>query len=225
MKPYNQNFNDFSSDCTLVSLYTIILLQYWIKVPYSLIDKTINLALKAKVLFKQWAVFETIYNWYSDKITEKLWVKTKVYKINMYSEYFKKLYKLDIYFGIWLKRGNQKYIDSIKKWYLTKKDIDSILKYPKKGFHHNNVVWMGKLYEVYWGYVIKLPYDVLKYGIDKWLFWVIARTIIPDWRFNKFVSWFLRDLKDDNKFKYVWRSILKQHAFKEAVSIREKFIG
>jgi len=72
MEQYNQRLNTFANDCTLFSLYTVIWLQYGIRIEYSAIDKMIDVALKSKVLFQGGAIFETIYNWFAKRITEKV---------------------------------------------------------------------------------------------------------------------------------------------------------
>ena len=223
MKVINQKLNEFANDCTIASIMQIIHLQYWIQLKYSWLDKTIDLALKMKVLFKGWAVFETIYNWYSKRIHQRLWIFTEVYKINMYSKEFENLYKQDIYFWIWIRRGNKKYLEYIKNEILTMSNMKDISEYYKKWFNHNSVVGNEKYFEVYWGIKWKLWYSVLKKGMDLGVYWSIARTIIPKWRFSKLVSRNLRKLKDNPKYIYIGKSKFEAYAYRKAVDIRREF--
>lgn len=219
---YNQTENEFSNDCTLFTLYQLLSLQWWLTVKYSLIDRTIDLALKAKVLFKWWAVFETIYNWFVSRLSDKIDLRMAVQKLNLYKPDFKELYHKEIYYWIWLKRWNQEYINAVKKWRITKDDIDDIISYKKKWFNHNMLFGKWEIHEIYLGKTCNISYDVFMYGIQKWVFGSIWRTIIPDSMFARKVSKQLRNLKWNPNYTANFTK-LQKIAFDKAKKIRANY--
>ena len=178
MKVYNQNTpNDFGADCTLFSQFQIIKSMYWLDVKYSHINRVVDAAIKAAVLFSRGAVFETIYNWNVKRIGKIVWLNLKVLKKPILSKEFQLLTNDNYYWGVWLRNGNKKYLEVIKKGYLTKTDIDAI-KAQGWGFNHNNVVWQDILDEVYIWERIELLYEILAYWVKQWVFGSLARTIV-----------------------------------------------
>lgn len=196
MKTYNQNvFNDFPWDCTIVSLWQMVRMQYGITVPYTTIDKTVNLAFKAWTLFRAGAIFTIIYSWWIGKINKKLETNFKIHRTYINSSDFKEKVEEGRYFGIWLKHWNKAYLNAIKKGFLNIDDIDEIV---EQGwwFWHNHVFGKTWLHEVYTWKRIDINIEILRYWVKKGLWYLPARCIVPWTNQDKLVEKYLFDLRD-----------------------------
>lgn len=207
----NQKLNEFANDCTLASQYQILNRMYGLNIKYWMLDKTIDFALRAKVLFEWWAVFETIYNWNAKRISKKIWVDITILKLSILDKNFVDELYNNTYWGIWLKHWNKSYLNAVKRWKLTKKDIDNIAK-EWGWFQHNNVYWKGWFDEVWWWKRVLCWYDILLYWIEKWVFWSVARTFIPE-PGDKFANEVSRYLKQIHFHPYT--EILAETPFKK----------
>ena len=200
MKVYNQNeFNTFWADCTIVTLYQIILSKYWVYVKYSFFDKTINSAINALVLFTGWAVFWTIYPWYVKRLSKILDLKLRIKKVSINSYEFADLTSKWCSWGIWLKNWNKAYLEAVSRWKITKKDIDAI-KAQWWGFSHNHCYWKWVIQEVYRWKEVKCSLEVLRYWISKWVWWTPARTIEWADKFTRAVWDLLIEWKKDMNY-------------------------
>jgi len=220
----NQKLNEFANDCTLASQYQILNRNYWVNIKYTVLDKTIDLALKAKVLFKWGAVFETIYNWNAKRISNIIWVELVVDKLSILSDKFASQVNDRVYYGIWLRNWNKKYLEAIKKGVLTTKDIDAISK-QWGWFQHNNVWWQEWFDEVYGWLRVKCPYDVLIYWIEKWVFGSVARTFKanPLDNFSILVEKYLKQIHFDPDSEIIVKTNLEKEALNKASEINYKY--
>lgn len=225
MTVYNQNLtNNFEGDCTIFTLYQIIYLQYWIKVKYTMIDKTVDLAFKALVLLRWGAVFSTIYKWYAKKIYEKTWIQIEVIKAYIDSVKFEDMLRNDIYFGIWLKNWNKAYLNAIKKWKLTKTDIID-MKDMWWWFWHNHVYWQWKIYEVYTGQEVECSLETLRLWVKMWLWYSPARTLVPIWtKFNKLILKYLKELRKPKNDTYYTTMMTKLEWVEKKAFIRANML-
>ena len=220
---YDQNWNDFVNDCTIIGMYQIIYWNFGLRPKYTLLDKTVDYFLKIWLLFKEWAVFSTIYQGMTKKITETIWVPVQVKKQSINWKVFDVYCKKGIYWGLWLRRWNKEYLTRIKKGYLDARDIEYIAYSKQQGFNHHTVYWEWALNEIYWGVYCKMSLEILRYGVKLWVFGSVARSIIPKWRYARYVSKFLRVLKDVPTFKYEGKVSLQQSAFKKAKELRLEY--
>ena len=200
MKVYNQNkSNDFWADCTIFAQIQILTSMYWVQVKYWYINKIVDSAIKALVLFTWGAVFETIYNWNVAKLSKILWVNLRVRKTSITSAKFESLTNDWYFWGVWLRNWNKTYLEAVSRWVITKKDIDAIA-FEGWGFNHNNVYGKWVIQEVYKWKEVKCSLEVLRYWISKKVFWSVARSIEWSDKFARDVWSLLIRWKEDNNY-------------------------
>jgi hypothetical protein len=97
---YNQNLERFTRNgCSVYTLFTIIQIQWGIKVTNDFIIQALQEAEKDKAFYETWgAYFGKIYNWFASAILRKANVKVKVRTVNILSDEFETLYNLDYAF-------------------------------------------------------------------------------------------------------------------------------
>ena len=199
------------TDCSLYTLFTISELTFMLKISYGFIEKVSKIAVIDKVLLKLWAYFPVIYNWFTKKTNKELWINTKVIKENVDSKRFQELVDKWFYFWIWLKHGNKAYKKAIKRWKLTKKDIDQIIK-EKWWFWHNNCFGLSRnlkstysIFEIYTWQEIECDIDVLIYGAKRGVLYYPGRTI---WANDDFTWEVMKKLRSFKKWPYSWDEVL-----------------
>lgn len=211
MKIYNQNtFNDFPGDCTIVSLWQIILSQYWITIPYTKIDWMVDFAYKSWKLFFKGAIFSIIYPFFASELSKIINQEIEVEKTYINTTTFKNMVSKGYYYGIWLKNWNKAYLSAVDRWIITKKDIDDI-KNMWWGFWHNHVYWKEGIMEVYRWKLVKCSLETLRYWVNQWIWYLPARTIrIKD----RWVDSYLKEMKNIEKNKLHWEMLQKKDSDK-----------
>ena len=196
---YNQNLNTIPNDCSWFSFFEIIRLKYWIDVNYSIINSVLWLAIKAWILKNEWAVFKIIYQFNINIINKYLWIKLKIVEQDMLASNIYWLLFNNWFYWIWLIMWNSTYLNAIKKWYLSKEDIDNIKKTWIK-WSHNNVYWYWCIYEIYNWTKIDCNLEILQYWIQQWVFWWTWRTITPANQFTDDIWKLLTKWKDNPEY-------------------------
>ena len=192
----NKTYNQTKNNCTVFTIHQIFRNMYWIDFVLSFIDKMVNFFFRIKILFKKWAVFETIYNKEAYEASKKLDLDIIVKKQNILTTTFDKLTNNWYSWGLRLIHWNSKYLDAVEKWKITKSDIDAIAKM-WGGFKHNNCFSSKWLDEVARWKRVEMTIEVLKYWVEKWVFWWTARSFIWNNAFTRAV-WNLLIIWKDN---------------------------
>lgn len=178
---YNQNvFNEFSSDCTIVTWWQIIWLTYDVWLEYKTLDKIVDYMIKIWKLFNWWASFSVIYWAMSILFSKRIKENINVYKTSIYSNDFVDHLKQWYFFWLWLKNWNPRYLNIVRNWdKITKADVDKI-KADWWWFWHNHCYWYYNwkyyIFEIYLWTMIEMPLEVLRYAVGKDLYYEPART-------------------------------------------------
>ncbi len=223
-KWYNQNLERYSrSGCSVYTLFNIIQLQWGIKYTNDFIIETLKIAEKDKAFFETWwAYFDIIYNWFSTKIFEYTWLKTKIRVVNINNDDFEDLLEKGYYFWLWLLNAWLWYRKAREDWIIDEKDfiID-------KGstFWHNHTYWkLGNKYAIFdslwsvWAKPIYMDLKTLRELVNKWIYYANARTIVLedqrlDNRLRFFKTWWVvKDITKENK--------VNQKAIERALKLR-----
>ena len=223
----NQNkIKWYRNDCSIYSIWEILETQFPVIMTYSRIEKMAEIAFVDKILMLAWAVFDTIYKYMANKISKEIWLyivaKTSSIKDNSFDM------SLDLWYayGIGLIIGNNSYLDAVWRGVLNKGDIDSI-KAEWRSWSHNNILYKrGKqiyIWEVARGVNVKTTLDVLRYGIEQWVFWSTARTFVWWNPFSRSVLMYLMDMKHRPDKEMVTHNQADINALNRASSINKKY--
>lgn len=210
MITYNQQKYWIWPDCVPTTCMQIIKNKYWIDCKYTFLNKIVLKALQFKVLFKSWgAKFEVYYNWFIKEINKQTGLNFIVNKKEIDWLGFEKSLNNNSFYWLRLKNWNSSYLNAIKKWVLTIKDIIDISE-EWWWFKHNNCFWKDWLDEVFTWDRIDLPLEVLIFWVGLGVFWNIWRDIMPDIRddFTKDVCDLLIRWRDNPNYDpYIkWKS-------------------
>lgn len=177
---YNQKTHKKTRySCTIYTMLNIIKYDFGIEIKDDLIFKTVAYMEKIGVLLPKWAYFSIIYPAMCKYISLKTWVNLKV------KEGFIRGWLDDQHcWWLWAQKLSSYYIDLASDWYLLPKDMDAIAKH-WKGTWHNHAVKQSnknsswKLLESWGGKVYTTSLKALKRGVNLWIYWNKARTLVP----------------------------------------------
>jgi hypothetical protein len=226
-KVKNQNKIDWHGyDCSIYTLSTISELNFWLNLSYWLIEKICNLAVIDKVLLKFWAYFNVIYKWFEKLIDKKLWIDSKIIKVDITSPRFEDLVYKNFNFWIWLINWNEAYLKAVKRWIITHSDIEDMEK-EWGWFGHNNCFWKGigwtYIYEIYTWKKVVCPIEVLRYWVKKGVFYAPARTIWAQDTFTWEVIKLLVQARDNPNLNNLWKDPSKKKIEQKAFEILREY--
>lgn len=227
----NQNYieDGHPADCSIYTLSTICEKNFWLNLSYWLIEKIAHIAVIDKVLLSMWAYFDIIYSWFEKKVDDQLKINVKIIKENITSNRFQELVEKWFYFWIWLKYWNQAYLDAVDRWILNKWDIDQIIK-QKGWFWHNNCFWLSNwyhywtsIYEIYKWKEVQCNIEVLRYWVERWVFYLPARTIWAEDYFTWEVIKILLQARDNPHHNNLWQDPNREEIEQKAFEILKKY--
>lgn len=184
-----------------------------------------NMLLKAEALWK----WSRIWGWYFSIIDIffiwwvriNTWITLEAVEYNINSKKFEKDCKI-LSFWLWIKTANTEYIKAFEDGIITDDELRLIKEY--WAWYWHNFRWVYEtIIPTLWQKPAKMSLEVLRSWVNIGLFYPTARWLIPKGTFSRFVSKYLRELKKDPKFVYMWESDLQISWFNKALELKRKY--
>lgn len=185
---YNQRKQaETKYSCTAYTFLHMIMLDFWVKIPDTLIIKFVYyLESVGALILSQWAIFSIIYPIMTKYVNSKYWVNLEV-KTNSISKWLDDISS----WSLWIKKlttmGQQLGTDD---WVFTKYDVDLSMTY-NNWYWHNHLWKKSNLHDRWiivdsWNWITyECDLEVLKYWVKQGLYYDTWRAIVPKDDFTK----------------------------------------